>query len=147
MHTNWNHLIFNMLSLYFFSGPLENQVGGLNFLLIYFTSLIARNLFALIIHKNHGDYCAVGASGAICGIIFASIALFPSMEIGLLLLPFSVPGWLFGILYIAYTFSKRKKFGQGAPWRSTFLYGQFTFCLKKIPTIILILLCCFYQND
>lgn len=150
LHTNWNHLIFNMLSLYFFSGPLENQVGGLNFLLIYFTSLIAGNLFALIIHKNHGDYCAVGASGAICGIIFASIALFPSMEIGLLLLPFSVPGWLFGILYIAYTFfgikTQKDNIGHEAHLGGA-LIGMLVAIIiqpsalkENYPTIILILL-------
>lgn len=103
LHVNWMHLIFNMISLYAFSAALEFKVGSLFFAFIYFASLIAGNLFALFIHKSHGDYCAVGASGAVSGIIFASIALFPGLGIGFLILPISIPSWLFGILYVGYS--------------------------------------------
>lgn len=103
LHVNWMHLIFNMISLYAFSGLLEFKVGSLFFALIYFVSLIAGNVFALFIHKNHGDYSAVGASGAVSGIIFASIALFPGLGIGFFILPISIPSWLFGILYVGYS--------------------------------------------
>jgi hypothetical protein len=71
--------------------------------LIYFASLIGGNLLALFIHRGHPEYAAVGASGAISGIIFAAIALFPGMRLGLLLLPFSMPAWLFGLLYVLYS--------------------------------------------
>ena len=103
LHINWMHLIFNMLGIYAFSSLLENQLGELNFLLIYFMSLLGGNLFALFIHRNHADYNAVGASGAVCGIIFASIALYPGLGIGFWGIPFSIPSWLYGILYILYT--------------------------------------------
>lgn len=103
LHLDWQHLLFNMISLYAFSESLEPQIGWLNFTIIYFASLIGGDLFALLIHRNHGDYSAVGASGAVCGIIFASIAIFPGMEIGLLLIPLSIPSWMFGLFYIALT--------------------------------------------
>ena len=103
LHVNWSHLILNIISLYLFSKHFENQIGIFYLLLVYIISLIGGNLLALFIHRNHGDYTAVGASGAVSGVIFASIALFPSMGIGFLLLPFSLPSWLFGILYIAYS--------------------------------------------
>ncbi len=103
LHVSWTHLIFNMMSLYAFSGLLESQIGALNFLLIYFASLIGGDLVALIVHKHHGDYSSVGASGAVCGIIFASIALFPGIGIGFFGLPFSIPSWIYGILYIVYS--------------------------------------------
>src|SRR6188768_2566188 len=70
LHVSWTHLIFNMVSLIFFSDSIESNLGGIKFLIIYFASLIGGNLFTLLIHKNHGDYSAVGASGAISGIIF-----------------------------------------------------------------------------
>jgi len=82
LHVNWGHLVFNMLSLYFFSGPIENNFSSFQLLLIYFTSLIGGNLLTLFVHRNHGEYSSVGASGAVCGIIFASIALFPGFGIG-----------------------------------------------------------------
>lgn len=103
LHVSWMHLIFNMISLYAFSGLIESNLGGTEFLIIYFTSLAGGNLFSLYVHRNHGDYNSVGASGAVCGIIFASIALFPGMGIGFFGLPFSIPGWLYGILYVAFS--------------------------------------------
>ena len=60
-------------------------------------------MLSLFIHRNQGDYDSVGASGAVTGIIFASIALFPGMHIGLLFIPISIPAWLFGLVYVLYS--------------------------------------------
>ncbi len=118
LHVDWQHLIFNMLSLYFFSGFLEGTVGTANFLLIYFASLLGGSLLTLFIHRHHDDYTAVGASGAVSGVIFASIVLFPGMGIGFFMLPFSIPGWLYGLVYILYSMygikSKRDNIGHEA---------------------------------
>lgn len=103
LHVGWTHLIFNMLSLYFFSGMIEQSLGGVPFLMIYFSSLVGGDLLALFVHRNHGDYSAVGASGAVCGIIFASIALFPGMNIGFFGIPISIPAWLYGVLYVLFS--------------------------------------------
>lgn len=118
LHIDWQHLIFNMLSLYFFFELVELQLGVLPFLVLYFASMLGGDLLALFIHRNHSDYSAVGASGAVCGIIFAAIALFPGLGIGIFLLPFSIPSWLYGILYIAFTIygikSRRDNIGHEA---------------------------------
>src|SRR5688572_33314796 len=81
LHVSWTHLIFNMISLLLFSGSVEAYLGGLQFGIIYLASLVGGGLFSLLVHRHHGDYNAVGASGAVCGIIFASIALFPGMGV------------------------------------------------------------------
>src|SRR6185369_12962385 len=65
LHVSWMHLIFNMVALYFFSTNLESYLGPFRFLLIYIASLVGGNLFSLFIHRHHGDYSAVGASGAL----------------------------------------------------------------------------------
>lgn len=118
LHVSWSHLIFNMISLYFFSGLIESSLGGIKFLVVYFVSLTGGNLLSLFVHRHHGDYNAVGASGAICGVIFASIALFPGMGIGFFGLPFSIPGWLYGIVYVLYSIygirSKKDNIGHEA---------------------------------
>ncbi len=103
LHVGWLHLIFNMLSLYFFSGGIEYLLGGVKFLIIYMAGLIGGNLLSLFIHRHHGDYQAVGASGAVCGVIFASIALFPGFGISFFGFPFSIPGWLYGIAFVLYS--------------------------------------------
>jgi len=97
IHVNWQHLIFNMISLFFFSFGLESFFGPLKFLLLYFVSEIGGNLLALLIHRKNPGYSSVGASGAINGVIFASIAVFPGMRI------FFLPGWVFGLAFILYS--------------------------------------------
>lgn len=99
LHVGWLHLVLNMFSLYVFSDNVETVLGGWKFIVVYFVSLVGGDLLSLFVHKHHSDYNSVGASGAVCGIIFASIALFPSMEIGIFGLP--IPGWLYGIAYVA----------------------------------------------
>lgn len=103
LHVDWTHLLFNMFSFFSFGAILERQLEGISFLLLYFASLLAGNVFAIIMHKNNQHYSAVGASGAVSGIIFAAIALFPEIRIGLLFLPIGIPSWLFGLLYIGYS--------------------------------------------
>ena len=116
LHANWMHLIFNMLSLYFFSDMLEAKVGWYNFLIIYFASLLVGSLFSFFLHRNEPNYRAVGASGAVSGVIFASIALFPGLQIYMFFIP--MPSWLFAILYTIYSIygirSARSKIGHDA---------------------------------
>ena len=118
LHVSWIHLLFNMFSLYAFSGLLEHHLGAGSFLLIYFSSLIGGDLLALFVHRHHGDYSAVGASGAVCGVIFASIVLFPELGISLFGLPISIPGWLYGLVYVLYSIygikSKKDNIGHEA---------------------------------
>ncbi|MEP7107216.1 MAG: rhomboid family intramembrane serine protease [Ferruginibacter sp.] len=118
LHVGWTHLIFNMISLFVFSGSIESSLGGLQFIVIYFASLAGGNLLSLIVHKQHGDYSAVGASGAVCGVIFASVTLFPGLGIGFFGLPFSIPGWIYGILFVLYSIygikSKKDNIGHEA---------------------------------
>jgi membrane associated rhomboid family serine protease len=103
LHVNWMHLIFNMIALYFFSSSVELYFGPLQFLLIYFASLIGGDLLSLFIHRYDSAYASVGASGAVNGIIFASIAVFPGMKMGLFFIPIAIPAWIFGLAYVAYS--------------------------------------------
>ena len=103
LHVNWPHFAFNMLTLYFFSDGLEMVLGVEILFLFYFASLLGGNLLSLFIHRNHGDYRAVGASGAVSGIVFACIALFPGMNISFIFLPIGIPSWVYGLAYVLYS--------------------------------------------
>jgi len=120
LHVNRMHLIFNMVALFFFSGSLELYLGPVKFLLIYFLSLVGGDLLSLFIHRNDGDYDSVGASAGVNGVIFASIALFPGMHIGLLFIPIGIPGWLFGLVIVLYSIygirSRKNNIGHDAHW-------------------------------
>ncbi|MBW1294995.1 rhomboid family intramembrane serine protease [Aquimarina litoralis] len=103
LHGDWTHFGFNMITLYLFSRGLEEAIGIPAFITVYFGSLIGGNLLALYIHRKHPDYSAIGASGAVSGLVFASIGLFPGMEIGFIFLPVFIPAWLYGIAYVLYS--------------------------------------------
>ena len=150
LHVDWMHFIFNMMTLYFFSEGLESYIGIPAFFALYFSSLLGGNLLALYIHRNHYDYSAIGASGAVCGLVFASIGLFPGMIIGFILLPISIPAWIFGIGYILYTIygikAQRDNIGREAHLDGG-IVGLLVACALKpgilntnYPTILLILI-------
>src|SRR5688572_9684316 len=82
IHAGWVHLLFNMVALFAFGGAVEKLAGPWLFLLIYAASLLAGSLLALYINRNAASYSALGASGAVTGLIFFNIALFPSGQIG-----------------------------------------------------------------
>ncbi len=102
LHADWWHYGFNMYALYAFASSFEIIVGSVNFSIIFFASLIGGNLLALFFHRHDSAYMAVGASGAVCGVIFGLIALFPDIGIRPLFIPFSFPGWIYGVIYIFY---------------------------------------------
>src|SRR4051812_29542950 len=95
-HVSWLHLILNMITLCLFSAGVESQLGAAKFLFIYFASLTGGNLFALFVYRYRGDYSSVGATGAVNGIMFATIALFPGLDISFFGIHIPVPGWFYG---------------------------------------------------
>ncbi len=103
LHGDLMHLLFNMMTLYFF-GPIVNQAfGDFGFLMIYFGSIFLGNLFSLYLYKNQSWYSAIGASGGVSGILFASIAMIPDLGIYFFFIPIPIPGYIFGFLYFAYS--------------------------------------------
>ena len=88
LHVDFNHLLLNMLTLFFFINPVINTLGFLYFFIIYFFCLLGGNLFAYYYHIKENNYSAVGASGAVMGIVFSSILLNPSMKLFLYLFQF-----------------------------------------------------------
>ncbi len=104
LHVNYMHLLFNMYAFYMFAEVLTVVFSDIEFILLYLASLLAGNLLSLFVHRDHSNYSAVGASGAVSGVIYASIALIPDGGIGLIFIPgLYIPSWIFGIIYILYT--------------------------------------------
>ena len=97
LHANTQHLIFNMLSLFFFADSVIYAVGVPQFVIIYISSLLLGNLLSYFLHKDDYHYSAVGASGAVMGIVYAGILLEPRMLI------YGLPAWIFGVGYMIYT--------------------------------------------
>ena len=100
LHSGWWHFGFNMFALFVFSYSLEVTFGYVNYILVYIAALFGSSLLTLYFHRNHGDYRSLGASGAVSGIIMASVVLFPQGEIGFILIPVGIKSWIFGAAYI-----------------------------------------------
>jgi membrane associated rhomboid family serine protease len=102
LHVDMGHLFFNMITLWFFAPLVLSYLGNWTFILIYMGSLIFGNLLTYVFNKNNYTYRAVGASGAVTGVLYSAILLQPDMMLGLFFV-IPIPAYLFGILYLLYS--------------------------------------------
>lgn len=112
LHVDFTHLLFNMITLFFFGDVVVSAFGVNAFYLIYFFCLIGGGIIGYQFHKNEPYYSAVGASGAVTGILYVSILLRPEMQMMILPIPFPIPAYWVGIGYMVYSiYGMQKPFG------------------------------------
>lgn len=103
LHADWMHLVFNMYTLYMFAPIVIGYSGHFTFLLIYLASLIFGSLLTLAMHKHDYNYRAIGASGAVMGVVYSAILFEPGMSLYLFFIPIAIPAYIFGIGYLLYS--------------------------------------------
>lgn len=121
IHADMTHLAFNMFSLYFLGSLLEQNFmfefgvvkGEIHFLLIYVFGGIFATLIPFVRNQDNPNYRSLGASGAVSAIVFAAILWNPTMQLGLLFIPFPIPAYIFGPLYLAFEYFADKRGGTG----------------------------------
>ena len=137
LHVDMTHLIFNMLTLWFFAPVVINYKGSFSFVLIYFGSLLFGSLLTMAFHKNDYGYRAVGASGAVTGVLYSAILLQPDMMLGIFFI-IPMPAYLFGILYLLYSIygmrAKNDNIGHTAHFGGA--VGGYLITLIKEPTLL-----------
>ena len=117
VHGGWGHLLFNMLTLYFFGDVVENYfqaafgpgTGIVLYLLLYVSAIAVSTIGDLVKYKDEPHYSAVGASGAVSAILFASILFEPKMGIYMYFIPIPIPGYIFAPLYLLYCWWAAKR--------------------------------------
>lgn len=102
-HADGGHLLFNMLTLFFFGPEMERTLGTLHFLVLYFGSELAASLLTLYVQRKNKAYSSIGASGAISGVITAFCILYPTSKIYLFFIPIGIPAIIYAPAYIAYS--------------------------------------------
>jgi len=139
LHVDYMHLILNMYVLYIFAPIIIIKLGVLKFLILYLGSLIAGNILTIKYHKDELYYSAVGASGAVAGIIYAAILLNPDMRLMLFPLPIPIPGYIFGLGYLLYSiYGMKKQLGNvGHSAHLGGAIGGYTLMLIVYPSIFL----------
>jgi membrane associated rhomboid family serine protease len=111
VHIDGMHLLFNMLSFFFFAFTLENRIGTVRFLVLYVVSLALSELGTWVKHRNNPQYASLGASGAVLAVMFAYIVYFPTSRLSLIFLPIPIPAPLFAVLYLAYSWWQARQNG------------------------------------
>jgi membrane associated rhomboid family serine protease len=104
IHADGGHLLFNMITFYFFGRALEALMGSAQLAILYVISLVVSDIPTLIKQRDNPDYFCLGASGAVSAVIFSIIIFRPLSRIYFFFIPVGIPAALFGVLYVAYTY-------------------------------------------
>ncbi len=110
IHADWQHLLFNMITLFFFGRVAERVIssiiGPVGFLAFYLSAIAIAILPTFLRHRRDARYRSLGASGAVSAVLFATILLDPWM---LIFIPIPVPAILYGIGYVGYSWWMDRK--------------------------------------
>jgi membrane associated rhomboid family serine protease len=138
LHGDLGHLFFNMFTLYMFAPVVISYFGNLSFIVIYLASLIFGSLLTLVMHKNEYSYRAIGASGAVIGILYSAILIEPNMNLYMFFIPIPIPAYLFGIGYLLYSIygmkAKSDTIGHTAHFGGAI--GGYVITLAKEPSML-----------
>jgi len=103
LHGSWMHFFVNMFTLYFFFPIVENALGTAGALAVYLAGILGGNLAAYYFHRHDLWYSAVGNSGAVNAILFASILIYPGLKIYIMPIPIPIPSIVYAVGYLFYT--------------------------------------------
>ncbi len=124
IHADGSHLLFNMITLYFFGGTMERvltpAIGSVGFVLFYLAGIVVAILPTHIRQRKNPNYRSLGASGAVTAILFAFILLQPWARIIVFVIP--VPAIIFAIAYVGYSIWAEKQ-GRDNIGHSAHLWG------------------------
>jgi membrane associated rhomboid family serine protease len=105
-----------MYALYLFGTNVEiafkeifQGFGTLAYVVLYFSALIMSSMFSYFKNKENPRYNAVGASGAVSAVLFVSIILFPSQKLMIFPIPFFIPSYILGPMYLVYSYYMGRK--------------------------------------
>lgn len=108
VHADLMHLIFNMVTFYFFAFALERWIGSVRFALLYLIGLLVSHAGTYYKHKNNPEYASLGASGAISAVLFAAIVYNPHTSLFIIPIPVPIPAPLFALGYLAFSYYASK---------------------------------------
>ena len=107
-HGGWSHLLINMFVLWSFGDAVIHYFNrtlpgnsNLMFIVFFFSALVVSSLYSFAKEKDNYNYNAIGASGAVSAVVFASILYNPYGTIYLYFIP--IPGIILGVGYLIYS--------------------------------------------
>jgi len=109
VHADLSHLLFNMITFWYFGVPLEWRIGTPMFVLLYVAGLLLSQYGSYRKHRDDPGYATLGASGAISAVLFAYIVYWPTHSLYMFFIPLPIPAPLFGVGYLAYSIWSAKQ--------------------------------------
>jgi membrane associated rhomboid family serine protease len=129
LHADWGHLFFNMFSLYIFGRFIEQVFdmlfganGPIYLVGFYLIAIVVSDIPSYLKHRTDSNYNSLGASGGVAAIIFATIIISPLTKLYLFIIPIGIPGFIFGPLYLAYSYYEAQR-GRGNVNHDAHIYG------------------------
>jgi membrane associated rhomboid family serine protease len=147
IHADWSHLIFNMMSFYFFGRHVEfyfeqifgEAYGSILYLALYFFGIMLSDLPSLFAHKGSHLFNSLGASGGVSSVIYACILFSPLDKIYIFFIPIGIPGFIYGFIYLIYCSYANNMSGQKIN-HSAHLWGSIfgvVFTIIVYPPVII----------
>jgi membrane associated rhomboid family serine protease len=120
-HADYQHLLFNMFSLFMLGGCLEqswslsfgDSKGMVMYVTLYLVGGLAATMIPYVRHRYNSGYRSLGASGAVSAVVFAMILWEPELPLGLLFIPIPIPAYIFGPLYLLFEYLAMKRGNTG----------------------------------
>lgn len=103
VHGDLGHLLFNMVTFYFFAFTLERALGTPAFISLYFAALVLSSACSIAKERNNPQYATLGASGAISAVLFACVLYEPFARLLIFPIPIPIPAFVFAIAYMTYS--------------------------------------------
>ncbi len=122
VHADIGHLLFNMVTFYFFAFPMERVLGTGNFIALYVVGLLLSHLGTYAKQRHNPEYASLGASGAISAVLFAYIVYFPTRSLYIIPIPVPIPAFVLALGYVAYSYYASRR-GGGRINHDAHLYG------------------------
>lgn len=146
LHGDYMHLLFNMLTLFFFGGVVEAWfgmlfpgVGAFFYLFFYLLAIVAASLATYYKYRDVQSFASIGASGAVSAVLFAAILLQPTMSLYLMFIPIPIPGFIYGIFYLWYSSREANRGGDGIDHVAHFYGAVFGFIFPVVFKPLLLL--------
>lgn len=112
VHLNYMHLFFNMFALFFFGQHVAyyfGPQGDLLMIALYLLGIVISDIPTFIKYRNIPNYNSLGASGGVAAVVFSSIMFDPLNPIYIMFIPYGIPGFILGALYLVYSYYQGKR--------------------------------------
>src|SRR5690242_15436670 len=139
IHADFQHLLFNMITLFFFGRAIEPvfvaRIGALGFLGFYLSAIVVAILPSYMQHVHDARYRSLGASGAVSAVMFSFILFSPWSKIYFFPFPFGIPAVLYAVFYVGYTIWMERRGGDNINHSAHLVGGAYgvAFTLLAMP--------------